>query len=258
MDSGFGQLRTDPYAQSKGFALKVYLLDCIRRGQWSNIKAVISTPSFLREMEQVFGDDLALAHMSYTFVWSQAHRAAVEGGLSEESASRIYNRCFMKAQRITTIREFVELNEQACKEFSESVAAAAKEDTSLAPLVRQCRLYIREHIYEPLTVRQISEVMHFSKSHLAHVFKSETGDTLIDVIQQEKISEAKRLIDFAPLSLTEIGQRLGYCSQSHFTRVFHQITGTTPSQYRRTRVLEKATQEYETDESHGTITRSPD
>lgn len=257
MDSGFGQLRTDSYAQSKGFALKVYLLDCIRRGQWNNIKAVIAAPSFIREMEQIFGDDLALAHMSYTFVWSQAHRAAVEGGLSEESASRIYNKCFMKAHRITTIHEFIELNEQAFKEFAEGVATAAQEDTSLAPLVRQCVLYIREHIYEPLTVRQISEAMHFSKSHLAHVFKSETGDTLIDVIQQEKISEARRLIEFAPLSLTEIGQRLGFCSQSHFTRVFHQITGITPSQYRRTRMLEKATQEYKTDEKHETIIRSP-
>jgi AraC-like DNA-binding protein len=258
MDSGFGQLRTDAYAQSKGFALKVYLLDCIRRGQWSNIKAVITAPSFLREMEQIFGDDLTLAHMSYTFVWSQAHRAAVEGGLSEEAASHIYNKCFMKAQRIATIREFIELNAHAFEEFAEGVAAAAKEDTSLAPLVRQCRLYIREHIYEPLTVRQISEAMHFSKSHLAHVFKSETGGTLIEVIQQEKISEARRLIEFAPLSLTEIGQRLGFCSQSHFTRVFHQITGTTPSQYRRTRIVGKASQEYQTGEKDGTITQSLD
>lgn len=231
MDLELKMQRTGAYAESKGFAFKGYFLDCIRRGQPRGIEALLAGPDYIREMEALFEGDLALAQMSYMFVWSQAQRAAVEGGLAEDSAVRIYNSAFLQAQRLTSIREFAELNIRALVAFASAVAAAEK-DISLSPLVRNCRLYIREHVYEELSVNQIAEALHFSRSHLAHIFKSETGKTLIEVIQEEKTREAARLIQFTPLSLTEIGQMLGFCSQSHFTRVFRKITGTTPSKYR--------------------------
>lgn len=232
MDLELRLQRTAEYAASKGFALKSYFLDCIRRGQSRSIKAILGGPDYIREMEALFGNDLALAQMSYTFVWSQAQRAAVEGGLTEESASRIYNRCFLQAQRLTTIRELAELNVRVLVEWAEAIAAT-EEEGRLSPLVRRCRMYIREHVYEELSVNQIAEAMSFSRSHLAHIFKAETGRTLLDVIQEEKIHEAVRLVELTPLSLTEIGLKLGFCSQSHFTRTFRKIAGTTPSECRR-------------------------
>jgi AraC-like DNA-binding protein len=232
MDLELGLQRTAEYAASKGFALKSYFLDCIRRGHSRSIRALLGGPDYIREMEALFGSDLALARLSYTFVWSQAQRAAVEGGLTEESASRIYNRCFVQAQQLTTIRDLAELNVRTLMAWAEAVAAT-EEDGGLSPLVRRCRMYIREHVYEELTVARIAEAMNFSRSHLAHIFKAETGQTLMAVIQEEKIREATRLVDLTPLSLTEIGLKLGFCSQSHFTKAFRKITGTTPSNYRR-------------------------
>lgn len=232
MDLEHGLERTAEYAASKGFALKSYFLDCIRRGQSRGIKAILGGPDYIREMEALFGTDLELARMSYVFVWSQAQRAAVEGGLTEESATHIYKACTLQAQRLTTIRGLAELNVQTLVDWAEAVAAT-EDDGPLSPLVRRCRMYIREHVYEELTVARIAEAMSFSRSHLAHIFKAETGRTLMEVIQEEKIHEAERLIELTPLSLTEIGLKLGFCSQSHFARVFRKITGTTPSEFRR-------------------------
>ena len=73
----------DAYAAREGLALKDYFLDCIRKGQSHGIKAFLAGPDYVCEMEALFRNDLALARMAYTFVWSQAQRAAVEGGLTE-------------------------------------------------------------------------------------------------------------------------------------------------------------------------------
>ena len=243
MDFELRLQRTAAYAASKGFALKNYFLDCIRLGQARNIKAVLAGPAYIREMEALFGGDLSLAQTSYLFVWSQAQHAAVEGGLTEESASRIYNSYFVRAHRLTTIREFAETNVQALVELAEAVAAAKEEDVRLSPLVRRCRMFIREHVYEDLTVNQIAEAMHFSRSHLAHIFKSETGKALMEVIQEEKITEATRLIESSLFSLTEIALKLGFCSQSHFTRTFRKIAGATPSDWRRAHSSDEARRE---------------
>lgn len=242
MDFELRLQRVDAYAAREGFALKDYFLDCIRKGRSRGIKAFLAGPDYVREMEALFRNDLALARMAYTFVWSQAQRAAVEGGLTEESASQIYHKCFLQAQRFTSIRELAELNVQVLVEWADAVAAT-EGDSRLSPLVRRCCLYIREHIYEKLSVNQIAEAMNFSRSHLAHLFKSETSRTLTNVIQEEKIHEAVRLIELTPLSLNEIGLKLGFCSQSHFTRTFRKVTGTTPGQCRRTHMPAKAGRE---------------
>jgi len=232
MDFQLRLQRVDAYAAREGLALKDYFLDCIRKGRSRGIEAFLAGPDYIREMEALFRNDLALARIAYTFVWSQAQRAAVEGGLTEESALRIYHKCTLQAERFTSIRELAEQNVQVLIEWADAVAAT-EDDARLSPLVRRCRKYIREHVHEKLTVNEIAKAMNFSRSHLARIFKSETGRTLISVIQEEKIHEAVRLIEFTPLSLTEIGLKLGFCSQSHFTRTFRKINGTTPSQYRR-------------------------
>ena len=84
--------------------------------------------------------------------------------------------------------------------------------------------YIRDHVYEKLTVNHIAQELHFSRSYLCHIYKLETGQTLSDRIRHEKISEAKFLLQYSSFSLTDIAHKLGFCSQSHFTYVFRKET----------------------------------
>ena len=56
--------------------------------------------------------------------------------------------------------------------------------------------------------------------------------TLYAYIQQKKTEEAKRLLRFTDQSISLIALHLGFSSQSHFTRVFRQMTGKTPGEFR--------------------------
>ncbi|MBP3397122.1 MAG: helix-turn-helix transcriptional regulator [Clostridia bacterium] len=48
-----------------------------------------------------------------------------------------------------------------------------------------------------------------------------------------RIEQARRLISAGDKSMLEIALELGFCSQSHFNKVFKKETGMTPAAYRR-------------------------
>ena len=54
----------------------------------------------------------------------------------------------------------------------------------------------------------------------------------------KRVRRAKRLIAAGERSMLEIALETGFCSQSHFNKVFREATGFTPAAYRR-RLLEQ-------------------
>jgi AraC-like DNA-binding protein len=71
-----------------------------------------------------------------------------------------------------------------------------------------------------------------NRSYLSQLFKKETGFTVSDFIQIERIEEAKRLIELSGISLSDIATRLQFNDQSYFTKVFKKYTGITPRQFK--------------------------
>jgi AraC family transcriptional regulator len=48
-----------------------------------------------------------------------------------------------------------------------------------------------------------------------------------------RVERAKSLLAQSELPLSEVGLRAGFGDQSHFTRLFRRLTGTTPQSYRQ-------------------------
>lgn len=57
-----------------------------------------------------------------------------------------------------------------------------------------------------------------------------------EVVRRRHIQEAKRLLLFTALGISEIGQLLGYPDPAHFARSFRAMTGLSPRAWRETRV----------------------
>ena len=220
----------DGYAYDKGFAQKTYLLECIRMGRYNEIDEELSSPELLEQMEKIFGNDISFASMVFQFIWPQAQHAAVEGGLPEMVASGIYNKYFYDLQHVKSVCVLIEMNKRIFIEYANKVASFGT-DAHLSPVVRMCHMYINTHINEKLTINHIAQDLHYSRSYLAHVYKRETGETISDRIQNRKIAEAMILLRYSSLSLIDIGYKLGFCSQSHFSEIFRKVTGMTPNRY---------------------------
>lgn len=93
--------------------------------------------------------------------------------------------------------------------------------------------YINTHYPEQLTLESISEKYFLSKYYFSHTFKENTGFSFTQYLNNVRIKEAKRLLLTSSLTVNEIAIRVGFQSNTHFGRVFRQITGVCPSRYRK-------------------------
>lgn len=67
---------------------------------------------------------------------------------------------------------------------------------------------------------------------MSQLFKKETGVTITQFIQQEKVDEAKKLLELTSEPITAIATKLNFYDQNHFIKIFKRYTGLTPKKYR--------------------------
>lgn len=79
----------------------------------------------------------------------------------------------------------------------------------------------------------LSRLFHKDYSTLSKAFSEETGTTIERYIITQKIERAKELLTYDELTLNEIADRLGYSSAAYLSTQFKQITGITPSAFKR-------------------------
>jgi len=69
-------------------------------------------------------------------------------------------------------------------------------------------------------------------NYLNEMAQSTLGVSAKLYIQNKVMQEAKRLLSYTTLSITEIADKLHFNTPSYFVRAFHKHTGITPKQYR--------------------------
>ena len=92
--------------------------------------------------------------------------------------------------------------------------------------------YLTEHLGESVTLTELSERLHYSKSRICHTFREKTGSSVKQYFIRAKLEEAKRLLDSEDLSVAEVSERLSFESPSHFSKAFRRVVGLPPSAYR--------------------------
>jgi AraC-like DNA-binding protein len=100
--------------------------------------------------------------------------------------------------------------------------------------LRRAIAYIDEHLEQELSLAKIAAVTHTSVTHFLRLFRQDTGMTPHQFVIWRRIERARQLLVDTELSLSEIGNRVGFTDQSHFIAVFRKHVGLTPRLYRRT------------------------
>ena len=161
-----------------------------------------------------------------------AARAALDGGLGEEEAFMLSNSYVMEADGLQSAEELWELYKKAIIDFTSRVNEN-KSDVLMSEKVKLSIDYILRHLHYDISLKQIADNAGLSETYFSALFKKETGETVSEFIQKSRVREAQSMIQYSEYSLLEIGQYLGFCSQSHFSKTFRKYTGMTPGQFRK-------------------------
>ena len=84
-----------------------------------------------------------------------------------------------------------------------------------------------------LSLQELAKESGYSRVHFLRMFRAATGYAPHSYLLKLRVDRVRELLANSTLSLTEIALECGFSSHSHLSRVFRQVVGATPSEYRR-------------------------
>ena len=130
-----------------------------------------------------------------------------------------------------TIDEYMEVVSQWIKRFDELISEDVDEHKANLKMQKAIE-YIRENYATNLNMAVVSNYISMNYSLFSFTFKQYTGTNFVNYLKNIRVGEAKKLLTETDMKVNEISQAVGYEHEKHFMKIFKNITGLTPSQYR--------------------------
>lgn len=93
--------------------------------------------------------------------------------------------------------------------------------------------FINNNYKKKLTLSMLAQRYQYHPSYLSILFKNVTGFTLSEYLNNMRIKASQQLLEHSNMDIMEIALECGFNSLSHYGRVFKQIVGKSPSEYRK-------------------------
>lgn len=99
--------------------------------------------------------------------------------------------------------------------------------------VQKVLIYCLQNYKRDITVDSVSKSLFISKNHISRIFASKLGCSFRDYINLLRINDAKQYLKNTDQKIIEIMYECGFKNQSSFNRIFFDVCGITPTEYRK-------------------------
>ncbi|MFC6101396.1 AraC family transcriptional regulator [Olivibacter domesticus] len=94
--------------------------------------------------------------------------------------------------------------------------------------------YIFDHFSQQIKLEDVADIVHMSRHAFCRFFKNRTQRTFMEFVTEVRISHACKLIAEGEKQITCLAYECGFNSLSNFNKLFKEVKGQTPSDYRKT------------------------
>jgi AraC-like DNA-binding protein len=101
--------------------------------------------------------------------------------------------------------------------------------------IKHIHEFLMKNYREEVNLQQIAEVAHMAPASACRFFKSSTGLTIFEYLNEIKVEFARQLLLNTDMSVVDISYDCGFNNLSHFNKQFKKFNGSTPTQFRRLR-----------------------
>ena len=106
--------------------------------------------------------------------------------------------------------------------------------TAIAPIVRKVMDYVELHYTDPnITLADIAKQFFVSPNYLSFCFKKEMGIGFTVYLRNLRIEKSKELLKDITLKIYEVSNLVGITDSRYYTRIFKEVTGIGPKEYRK-------------------------
>lgn len=141
-----------------------------------------------------------------------------------------YQEVTLGLRQVSSVAEYLQVYTQKMSALFQKLQAHATPQHSRP--IRQAQQLIRQDLAAPLNLDFVACKVGLSPVYFSAVFKKETGIGFSDYVNQCRIEQAKRLLEETGLKILAISSAVGFSSPRYFSRVFRDLVGVRPSEYR--------------------------
>jgi LacI family transcriptional regulator len=117
----------------------------------------------------------------------------------------------------------------------QSTDMLAVDDSAVAAALA----FMRQHIQEELDVAKIVEETGITRRELERRFRARLGCSILEELRRARVELAKGLLSDTQLLMPTIARNAGFSNAQRMAVVFHQMTGQTPTAYRKQARIDK-------------------
>ena len=128
------------------------------------------------------------------------------------------------------LKRFLILFIRIYKEQNTNVYA---DDTNML-LVREYHFLVEQHFKQHSNVAYYADLLHRSPKTLSNIFSKLIGRSPLQIINDRRLLEAKKLLKSNDLTIQEISEELGFGDGPSFSHFFRSRVGNSPSGFRQT------------------------
>jgi AraC-like DNA-binding protein len=160
-------------------------------------------------------------------------RAAVEAGARQ---SEVLGLNFRYLTELAGISDDEELASWLRKTLENAITAIEKQKGFTPPLlVGKALDFMRHNLHRDISRDEVARHAGISPSHFSRLLKQRTGRSFTELMRQCRVDLGCDLLQHTEKPLAQIADACGFCDQAYFTKVFQNVKGITPGQFRAAR-----------------------
>lgn len=212
--------------QTEKFDYEKYT-NCLK---YQDIKAAIS---MLQEHVTMLSANAVEEYLLKNITKNLLYNLLIEWDKTEKGQSRKKTMYFQKIDSCIYIEEFQQIFSQIIAELLEESQNAFHQESNISEICQ----YIRKHYAENLELLQLAKQFNYNYNYLSTYFNQQVKEGFSGYLNRLRVEKACDLLHTTPYTIAQISELVGYSDHSYFCRVFKNLKGRTPSQWRRKIVI---------------------
>lgn len=153
---------------------------------------------------------------------------------TESSPLRFEDKLLLQSYTLLIIHDVLQLLREHEHGSIRGHGTTPEKDPSLftADIAHMIEEKLSLGLCEEATVAGVAKEMNLSRSQCSKLFTKVYGLSPRQYVSQQKLKLAKELLVTTHLPMTDIAEKLGFHSASHFSRQFRRWTGQSPSEFK--------------------------
>lgn len=116
--------------------------------------------------------------------------------------------------------------EQVCSQYG-------RNDAKESHYCELAKKYLDENYMRDMNITDVADHLDISYSYLSKIFRTKTGTTLTDYLNNARIEKSKEYLANTFLNISQISEKVGYNNAQSYQRFFKKYLNITPGDYRK-------------------------